>query len=78
MSDRNVAREVITSRQNPTVKRICALLDKKARKKERLFRFDGIKLLGEAVKKGVRIELLAVSEAVSEGVWLQISSFIEC
>ena len=78
MSDRNVAREVITSRQNPTVKRICALLDKKARKKERLFRFDGIKLLGEAVKKGVRIELLAVSEAVSEGVGLQISSFIEC
>ena len=78
MSDRNMAREVITSRQNPTVKRICALLDKKARKKERLFRFDGIKLLGEAVKKGVWIELLAVSEAVSEGVWLQISSLIEC
>ena len=78
MSDRNMVREVITSRQNPTVKRICALLDKKARKKERLFRFDGIKLLGEAVKKGVRIELLAVSEAVSEGVWLQISSLIEC
>ena len=78
MSDRNMAKEVITSRQNPTVKRICALLDKKARKKERLFRFDGIKLLGEAVKKGIEIELLAVSEAVSEGVWLQISSFIEC
>ena len=78
MSDKNTAKEVITSRQNPTVKRICALLDKKARKKERLFRFDGIKLLGEAVKKGIEIELLAVSEAVSEGVWLQISSFIEC
>ena len=78
MSDRNMAKEVITSRQNPTVKRICALLDKKARKKERLFRFDGIKLLGEAVKKGIEIELLAVSEAVSEGVWSQISSFIEC
>lgn len=78
MSDKNTAKEVITSRQNPTVKRICALLDKKARKKERLFRFDGIKLLGEAVKKGIEIELLAVSEAVSEGVWSQISSFIEC
>lgn len=78
MSDKNKAKEVITSRQNPTVKRICALLDKKARKKERLFRFDGIKLLGEAVKKGIEIELLAVSEAVSEGVWSQISSFIEC
>ncbi len=78
MSDRNMAREVITSRQNPTVKRICALLDKKARKKERLFRFDGIKLLGEAVKKGIEIELIAVSDAVSEGIWLQISSLIEC
>ena len=78
MSDKNTAKEVITSRQNPTVKRICALLDKKARKKERLFRFDGIKLFGEAVKKGIEIELLAVSEAVSEGVWSQISSFIEC
>ena len=77
MLDKSVADNIVTSRQNQAVKRVCALLDKKARRRERLFRFDGIKLLGEAVKKGIEIELLAVSEAVSEGVWSQISSFIE-
>ena len=78
MTDKNFAREIITSRQNPTVKRICALLDKKSRKREGLFRFDGIKLLGEAAAKGVKIELVAVSESASEGVCAQINSLVDC
>ena len=77
MSDRNITREVITSRQNPTVKRICALLDKKARKKERLFRFDGIKLFGEAVAKGLEIELVTVSETVGDAALKRIAALIE-
>ena len=76
MADKGFGKEIITSRQNPTVKRICALLEKKSRRREGLFRFDGIKLLGEAVAKGVSIELVAVSEAVSDGVWSQINTLI--
>ena len=45
--------EIITSRQNAGVKRACALLDKKSREAERLFRFDGLKLFCEAMAKGV-------------------------
>ena len=41
--------EIITSRQNPRVKAACALSDKKSRKREGQFRFDGIKLFCEAL-----------------------------
>ena len=72
-------KEVITSRQNPTVKRVCSLLDKKGRRSEGLFRFDGIKLFGEALSKGVDVKYAilckdapmaiknAVEDALSEG-----------
>lgn len=40
---------IVTSRQNPIVKDVCALIDKKNRTKSGLFRFDGIKLLEEAI-----------------------------
>jgi len=60
--------QLITSRQNPTVKRICALCEKKKRYAERLFRFDGIKLFGEAVERGLDIEYAVVCEAASEAV----------
>lgn len=55
-------KELLTSRQNPTVKHICALSDKKYRRRERLFRFDGVKLFGEAVDKRLNIALVAVRE----------------
>ncbi len=42
-------REIITSRQNPRIKEVAALTDKKARRKSGLFRFDGIKLFGDAL-----------------------------
>jgi TrmH family RNA methyltransferase len=77
VTDKNFAREIITSRQNPTVKRICSLLEKKSRRREGLFRFDGIKLLCEAAKKGLDIELIAVSEAITDGVFEKISSLIK-
>ena len=58
-------KEVITSRQNPTVKRICALADKKGRRAEGLFRFDGIKLFGEAVQRGIDVRYAVVREDIS-------------
>ena len=54
---------VIRSRQNTGVKLACALLEKKTREKERLFRFDGIKLFSEAVSCGVGIERVYVRES---------------
>ncbi len=55
-------KEVLTSRQNPTVKRIFALGDKKERRREGLFRFDGVKLFCEAVDCGLRIRHVIVRE----------------
>lgn len=52
--------EIITSRQNPTVRELVALLDKKERRRSRLFRIDGYKLFREAVNCGADIELVAV------------------
>lgn len=42
-------KEWITSRQNPQVRMACGLTEKKYRKQQGLFRFDGIKLLEEAL-----------------------------
>ena len=47
--------EIITSRQNALVRNVCALSEKKARRESGLFRFDGIKLLGEAMNAGIAI-----------------------
>ena len=55
-------RDLLTSRQNPTVKQICALSDKKFRRKERLFRFDGIKLLREALAADLTIRYIVARE----------------
>lgn len=55
-------RDLLTSRQNPTVKQICALSDKKYRRREGLFRFDGIKLLREALSAGLRLRYVVVRE----------------
>ena len=60
--------QLITSRQNPTVKRICALSEKKKRYAEGLFRFDGIKLFGEALDRGLEIEYAVVSETANDAV----------
>lgn len=56
-------KEVITSRQNPTVKRICSLADKKGRRAEGLFRFDGIKLFDEAILAGLSIRSVVFRES---------------
>lgn len=48
--------EIISSRQNPTIVKICKLSDKKHRDAEGLFRFDGVKLCAEAILSGVELE----------------------
>ena len=59
--------EIITSRQNPRVKAACALSDKKSRKREGLFRFDGIKLFCEALGR-VNISSVFVRYPVNEAI----------
>ena len=59
--------EIITSRQNPRVKAACALSDKKSRKREGLFRFDGIKLFCEALGR-VNISSVFVRYPASEAI----------
>lgn len=59
---------VITSRQNPSIKRLGFLLEKKGRESSELFRFDGIKLFLEAVSCGVKIEEIYVRESSIEVV----------
>ena len=49
---------MISSRQNPLVKELCSLTEKKKRRELSAFRFDGGKLLGEAID--ARIELLYI------------------
>ena len=48
--------EIICSRQNRAVVELAKLTDRKARRESRSFRFDGLKLFGEAIANGLRIE----------------------
>lgn len=67
--------EVVTSAQNQYVSLARMLADKKRRDRDRLFRFDGVKLLCEAVRRGVEIEYLLICETRLDGV---ISDMHEC
>ncbi len=61
-------REWITSRQNPRIRAVCGLVEKKKRKEAELFRLDGIKLLGEALQSGAEIESVFLREPTSSEV----------
>lgn len=54
--------EIITSSQNKYVSLTRSLANKKNRESEKLFRFDGIKLLCEAIKRGVEPVFLLICE----------------
>lgn len=55
-------RETVTSSQNKYVSLARGLANKKNRENEKKFRFDGVKLLCEAVKKGLELEFILISE----------------
>ncbi|MBQ9080006.1 MAG: RNA methyltransferase [Clostridia bacterium] len=65
--------EIISSRQNPTVVRICKLSDKKHREAERLFRFDGVKLCAEAIMSGAELEFILLRREQSNAMRLRIA-----
>ena len=69
-----VAQEIITSRQNRLVIEVGKLADRKARMTEKCFRFDGIKLLREAVANGLSVEKLWLAESRAEQILAEIST----
>ena len=69
-----VAQEIITSRQNRLVIKVGKLADRKARMTEKCFRFDGIKLLREAVANGLSVEKLLLAESRAEQILAEIST----
>ena len=60
--------EVIRSRQNKNIVELCKLTDRKAREATRTFRFDGIKLLKEAIKNDVEICAVFLSSSAQQRV----------
>ena len=55
--------EVIRSRQNRAVVELAKLNDRKSRRESERFRFDGLKLFGEAIKNGLAIETVFLRES---------------
>lgn len=60
--------EVIRSRQNKNIVELCKLTDRKAREAIKTFRFDGIKLLEEAIRNDVEICAVFLSSSAQERV----------
>ena len=60
--------EIIRSRQNKNIVELCKLTDRKAREATKTFRFDGIKLLEEAIKNDVEICAVFLSFSAQERV----------
>jgi TrmH family RNA methyltransferase len=60
--------EMITSRQNPLVQLTASLADRKHREKEGLFRFDGKKLLLEALQKGLPLVAILYRASSAEAL----------
>ncbi len=65
--------EIICSRQNRRVVEVCKLTDRKARDAAGLFRFDGIKLFEEAIKKDVEIQTLLLRASSAEKIEAEIT-----
>jgi TrmH family RNA methyltransferase len=70
-------KQVITSRQNPLIKSICALSEKKRRIESGLFRFDGVKLLYEAISSSVRIKYIVYRENSDEQIDALVQRAVE-
>lgn len=60
--------EYITSRQNPLVQLVASLTERKYRRREGLFRFDGCKLFVEALQKQLPLTAVLLRESAAEQI----------
>ena len=70
--------QYISSKSNSLIVRLAKLKDKKYRKAEGLFRFDGIKLFCEAAKNGAPIEYVLVSESAKDKYCFEVEKNCNC
>ena len=68
--------EIITSRQNRRVVEVGKLTDRKARETTKTFRFDGVKLLVEAIKNHVSLESVFLRQSDAERILARVSDAI--
>ena len=68
---------IITSRQNPIVKDVCGLAEKKRREASGLFRFDGFKLLAEAIDASMTIDRIIYREDVADKAMAYIDEAVK-
>ena len=70
--------EIITSRQNRRVVELMKLDDRRAREKTRTFRFDGVKLLCEALRRGVELESVFLRVGTADRVAARMEELYGC
>ena len=70
--------EIITSRQNRRVVELMKLDDRRAREKTRTFRFDGVKLLCEAIRRGVEMEAVFLRVGTADRVAARMEELYGC
>ena len=66
----------IQSRQNPLIKEVCALHDKKRRAAAGLFFFEGYKLFSEAFRRGVSLRTVFVTPMAAQRYARVLQAFV--
>ncbi len=70
--------DTLTSRQNRRIVELMKLSDRKAREAGRHFRFDGVKLLCEAMRRGVELEAIYLRIGSAERVEERMQTLYGC
>ena len=70
--------EIITSRRNRRIVELIKLDDRRAREKSRLFRFDGVKLLCEAIRRGVELDSIFLRVGTADKVSEHMARLYGC
>ncbi len=65
--------EIIYSRQNRAIVELCKLSDRKRREESRAFRFDGIKLLEEAIGNDVELSSVFLRADRADLIWARLA-----
>ena len=70
--------ELITSRQNRRIVELMKLDDRRTREQTRRFRFDGVKLLCEAIRRGVALDCLFLKAGSADKVANRMAELYGC